>query len=320
MNMQNIVIENELNRRKWRMNRQLDLVAYAMLLIDAVFTFFAVVVSTQHISRMTSIFMAIILPMMVGLVIGLIIYAYMMRRYDDNQYLRTIYTRVAYLLFIPLLYFLLSDHASYLLLLLKTTIQPQDYYAYSPGNVVASVMFWIMTPIYILCLLRRTGTIFAIFYALMLDFCVMGLFLTSFTIIYGIVGISFYYIAGFYFLLLGFMTVRYWRLSLLSILVLIMQVAIGITWRLTGIGNISYRFSLPTILDLSMIVLWYVFVLGLILPKRRYICECCKTDLTDVKPKDRYRFVYGNSWLCSYCIGINREDKCFRVDGVWIHT
>lgn len=54
--------------------------------------------------------------------------------------------------------------------------------------------------------------------------------------------------------------------------------------------------------------------------KRKKICECCKTDLTDVPPDDRYRFVYGNSWLCAHCIGINRDDKCSRVDGVWIHT
>lgn len=200
-----------------------------------------------------------------------------------------------------------------------SAVDPYVYYSYSPGFWSVDAAFWSLTPLMVYCFRRKgIGWLHSLIYAFCLDAASVGAFLTYFSLVYSVdIFRSSYYTMTFYFVFLAIVPVLYLKPRRSSWGTLFILGVIGILWRALGPGNVSYRITPSTVLDLASIFLWFLFFATLSFPdywvRQWQECECCRLTLPRAK---MFTSIAGSGHLCTDCM----DAGCVRENGAWSCT
>lgn len=165
------------------------------------------------------------------------------------------------LLLLPaaVLLYIMVFHPFYFILYPYSAINPYVYYSYSPGFWSVDFSFWIFLPIYYKAFRQHGNSrIISLVYVLCLDASAVGIFLTFFSLVYGIsIFASAYYTYTFVLMLMFIPPALNFKVKLKSLAFLAVFPVAGIIWKLSVPGNVGYFLSPSVIIDLFMI--WYCF-------------------------------------------------------------
>ena len=150
-------------------------------------------------------------------------------------------------------------HPFYFILYPYSAINPYAYYAYSPGFWSVDFSFWIFLPIYYRLFRQHSNSrIISLIYVLCLDASAVGIFLTFFSMVYGIsIFSSAYYSYAFVLMFMFIVPALNFKIRVQSLAFLAVFPIAGIIWKLSVPGNVGYFVSPSVIIDLFMI--WYCF-------------------------------------------------------------
>lgn len=166
--------------------------------------------------------------------------------------------RSLFLLIFPLLIvvYIALKHPFYFILYPYSAINPYVYYQYSPGFWAVDIAFWIFSPLMYLKFRKNgEGRFISLLYMFCLDASSVGIFLTFFSVVYGIaIFNSAYYTYAFVLVFLFLVPFDHIKISWINGVLLMVFPIVGFIWKSLTPGNVGYFLSSSVVIDMFMIV------------------------------------------------------------------
>lgn len=170
-----------------------------------------------------------------------------------------------------IVFYIAIRHPFYFILYPYSTINPYIYYSYSPGFWAVDIAFWVFSPLMYLKFRKNgEGRFISLLYMFCLDASSVGIFLTFFSLVYGIaIFTSEYYTYAFILMFLFLVPYEYIEINRIKGAFFLVFPVVGLVWKFLNPGNVGYFLSSSVVIDMAMIV----------------YCFYWNTELVDALPK-----------------------------------